>query len=283
MTNFAKLLTCLSFVFQFLIPVQRTGATQTLPQGELCVNNLFTRLGVCRDDQDKKRMADTLTQLMGEVLTIPGSFEYPFDMLKKMGRIRSADGKIRIYTWNLPWNDGTNSYFGFLQYKTGNKKETRLVTLTDRHSEITNPGESTLTADRWYGMLVYEIVEKEYNNKVYYTLLGYHSENLFLSCKITDVLYFNDIHEPVFGKALFHYHDQFLCRILFEYSAKVQMSLKWNVNLKMIVFDHLAPSNPSNAGNYEYYGPDLSFDGLKFENGTWELVENVDVRNIPKK
>jgi hypothetical protein len=282
MTYVIKLLTSLSFVSLFLLPAQPTGATQTLPQGELNVNHLFARLGACRDDQDKKRMADTITQLMVEVLTLPGSFDYPFDMLKKIGKIRSADGIIRIYTWNLPWNDGTNTCYGFMQYKTGNKKETRLVTLTDRRAEINNPGESTLTADYWYGMLVYEIVETAYNHKVYYTLLGYNSENLFLSCKITDVLYFNDSGEPLFGKALFHYHNKFLCRILFEYSAKVQMSLKWNDKSKMIVFDHLAPSNPSYAGNYQYYGPDLSFDGLKFENGIWELVENVDVRNNGK-
>ena len=29
--------------------------------------------------------------------------------------------EIRIYTWNLPLRDGTNTYFGFLQYKTNNK------------------------------------------------------------------------------------------------------------------------------------------------------------------
>jgi hypothetical protein len=279
MIHVVKLLTRLSFVSLFLIPVQGTGATQTLLQGELNVNSLFARLSACRDDHDKKRMADTITRVMGEVLSLPGSFDYPFDMLKKMGKIRSADGKIRIYTWNIPWNDGTNNYYGYLQYMTGNKKETRLVSLTDRRAEITSPGESTLTADHWYGMLVYEIVKMEYDHKVYYTLLGYNNENLFLSCKIADVLYFNETGEPLFGKALFHYHNKFLCRIVFEYSAKVQMSLKWNNKLKMIIFDHLAPADPSYAGNFQYYGPDLSFDALRWENGVWELAENVDVRN----
>jgi hypothetical protein len=49
--------------------------------------------------------------------------------------------------------------------------------------------------------------------------------------------------------------------------------------MNMIIFDHLSPSKPSYAGNYQYYGPDFSYDGLKFEQGIWELVENVDIRN----
>jgi len=69
------------------------------------------------------------------------------------------------------------------------------------------------------------------------------------------------------------------CRILFEYSARVQMSLRWIDSKKMIVFDHLSPTKASLTGNYQYYGPDFSFDALRFENGTWELVEDVDVRN----
>jgi hypothetical protein len=50
----------------------------------------------------------------------------------------------------------------------------------------------------------------------------------------------------------------------------------------MIVFDHLSPANESYTGNYQYYGPDLSFDALRFENGIWELKENIDVRNRSK-
>jgi hypothetical protein len=279
MTSVKKLLTILSFLLPFSMAFQPAGAIQSLPEGELAISGLFARMSTCRVDQDKQKMADTITRVLGEVLHLKGSFEYPFDQIRKMGKIRSSDGKVRFYTWNIPWNDGTNTYYGFLQYKTDPKKEPSLITLTDKSTEITGPEQSILTADHWYGMLVYEIVENEVNNKVYYTLLGYQNENLFLSRKIADVLYFTDTAQPVFGKALFHYHNRNLCRILFEYSAKVQMSLKWNAKGKMIVFDHLAPPNSSYTGNFQYYGPDLSFDALKFENGMWELKENVDVRN----
>jgi hypothetical protein len=30
---------------------------------------------------------------------------------------------------------------------------------------------------------------------------------------------------------------------------------------------------------YQLYGPDLSYDGLKFEKGLWILQRDIDVRN----
>jgi len=196
-----------------------------------------------------------------------------------LGKITSADGKIRIYTWNLPWTDGTNTYFGFLQYKTGNRGETQQVFLNDKSTEISNAGQTILSPSQWYGMLIYDIVETKDREAVYYTLLGLDNQDLFISCKITDVLYFNDNNEPVFGKPIFNYQNKLLCRVIFQYSAKVKMSLTWNKKMKMIIVDHLAPANSSYTGNFAFYGPDFSYDGLRFENGRWELVEKVDVRN----
>jgi len=48
----------------------------------------------------------------------------------------------------------------------------------------------------------------------------------------------------------------------------------------MIVFDHLSPSKPSLVGVYEFYGPDFSYDGYKFEKGMLELYPDIDIRNI---
>jgi len=41
--------------------------------------------------------------------------------------------------------------------------------------------------------------------------------------------------------------------------------------MNMIIFDHLSPSKPSYTGNYQFYGPDFSYDGLEvlMDIGTW--------------
>jgi hypothetical protein len=32
-------------------------------------------------------------------------------------------------------------------------------------------------------------------------------------------------------------------------------------------------------GKYEFYGPDFTYDGLKFEKGVWIHYQNIDITN----
>jgi hypothetical protein len=48
--------------------------------------------------------------------------------------------------------------------------------------------------------------------------------------------------------------------------------------LDMIAYDHLVPMNPIYQNQFEFYGPDGSFDGLRFTDGTWVLEEDIDAR-----
>jgi hypothetical protein len=271
----------LAFIFSsilYLASLQASGNPESLTVAETKIDLLFARMAAATADTDKKNINDSIVRMMGDALQIPGSMNYPFIKLTRMGKIASADGRVRIYTWNLPRADGTNSYSGFLQYKTNKKGEIKQVYLTDKRDDVTKASQSVLSPSQWYGMLVYEIVETKDGGNVYYTILGLDNHDLFMSCKIADVLYFSE-NEPVFGKSIFHYENKLLTRIIFQYSAKVKMSLKWNPKMKMIIFDHLAPPNSSYKDNYAFYGPDLSYDGLRFVDGKWELVEKVDVRN----
>lgn len=263
----------------YIFPLKAAGNPESLAMAETQISRLFIRMAASTADADKKRINDSIVQLTEVTLQIPGSMDYPFTRLTKMGKISSKDAKIRIYTWNLPWADGTNTNFGYLQYKTKNKGEIKQVFLNDKSAEIPDATRGILTPSQWYGMLIYEIVETKDGDNVYYTLLGLDNQDLFISCKIADVLYFDDHNEPVFGKSIFHYQNKLMCRVIFQYSAKVKMSLKWNSKLKMIILDHLAPPSSSYTGNFAYYGPDFSYDGLRFAKGRWELVEKIDVRN----
>jgi hypothetical protein len=263
----------------YLASLQASGNPEPLTVAETRISLLFARMAAATSDADKKTINDSIVLQMEAALRLPGSMNYPFSQLTRMGKISSEDQKVRIYTWNLPWADGTNTYCGFLQYKINNKGEIKQVFLTDRRSDIPDPAQSVLSPAQWYGMLVYEIVETKDGANVYYTLLGLDNHDMFVSDKIADVLYFNETNAPVFGKSIFHYQNKLLNRIIFHYSARVKMSLKWDPKMKMIIFDHLAPPNSSYTNNYAFYGPDLSYDGLRFEKGRWELVEKLDVRN----
>jgi hypothetical protein len=253
------------------------GEPLTLELSEIRLKEMFARIAAVQTDQEKLTIADSIADLLNRTLQLPGSINYPFRALSMLGKIASHDQQVRIFTWNVPGSDGSNRYYGFLQHQSRNTAG--IFRLNDMHSSVTDPAMTDLTPDKWYGCLIYEIIEKKTAGITCYTLLGYNPENLFVSEKIVDVLWFNDQHEPVFGKAIFHYQKRIQNRIVFEYSAKVTMSLTWNDKMDMIVYDHLSPAKPSYAGNYQYYGPDLSFDGLSFEKGIWETVEDIDVRN----
>jgi hypothetical protein len=251
----------------------------SLPDAEIRLQILFSRISQSNTDEQNLQTADSVLSVFEEALHLPGSFEYGFDSLKFAGKITSADKKIRIFTWNIALENGTGKFYGFILSRAGNNYS--VFKLKDGGSEITNLETATLEPDNWPGCLVYEIVETRIAGETCYTILGYRPENMFITRKLIDILWFNN-GRPVFGKTVFHYNKKMQGRIVFEYSAKAKMSLTWNKGMAMIVFDHLSPVSPSMTGNYQYYAPDLSFDALVFEKGIWELKENIDPRNEKK-
>ena len=57
------------------------------------------------------------------------------------------------------------------------------------------------------------------------------------------------------------------------------MALLFDDRVNMIVFDHLSPSESSFKGQYQYYGPDGSYDVLRFKRGKWFYKSDFDIRN----
>ncbi|HEX2396146.1 MAG TPA: hypothetical protein VHI78_12435 [Bacteroidales bacterium] len=247
-----------------------------LAVSELTIQKLHQKIKPTQTDSENISFNDSIAMIMEQTLNLPGAFVYPFDSLKFIGKIMSDDQKLRIFTWNLPFADASNRYFGFIMYEESNKNST-VYKLKDNSAGISNPEIAEIPYDSWYGCLIYDIIDTKSEGDTWYTLLGYDPDNIFTSKKLIDILWFRE-GQPAFGKPVFQLNKRLQSRILFEYSARVQMTLTWHQKLRMIVFDHLAPSNPSYQGNFRYYGPDFSYDGLKFENGIWEIHEDIDVR-----
>ncbi len=270
------------FLFFIIVPVLFSQDTDSafIYKYEQTINGLFKNVSGYNNDIEKEKINNEIINKLEQVLAIEGSFSYPFDSLRNLGKIVSKDNKLRIYTWNLPYNNGTHRYFGFIQYYPPKGKDFLLYKLSDCSDDYQSPESLILTDTSWFGALYYEIVDRKYEGNTYYTLLGFDFNNLLTAKKIIEVLYFKDDKVPVFGKPVFFYMNKLCNRIIFEYSSRVNMSLKYNKDLKMIIYDHLSPSKPSYEGHFMYYGPDFSYDGLIFENGAWKEVKDVDVRNI---
>jgi len=226
----------------------------------------------------KEEVNNNVLSLFRNSLIKEGAFSYPFDSLKNIGRITSKDGKLRIFTWNLPLAGGCQRYFGFIMYKKS-KGKTLVFELNDNRQAINVPIKELLGNSSWMGALYYSLIEKVYKGKTYYLLLGFDFNNIFSSKKIIEVLTFGKDYKPIFGSNIFKVGDDVLSRVVFEYSARVTMTLRYIPESQTIVFDHLSPSSPDYADNYQFYGPDFTFDGFKYEKGYWIYVRNIDMRN----
>ncbi len=279
MDNYKKILILILLFTRVFYSFSQGADTLLIQKYEEILGGFFEEISNSSNDFERERINNLIVDSMEQVLSIERSFSYNFDSLKNVGKIISPDNKLRIFTWNLPYINGTHKYFGFMQYYPADDNKFLLYKLVDCSDSYESPENLILNDTSWLGALYYEIIENKYNDFTYYTLLGFDFNSLLTAKKIIEVLYFKDNKKPVFGNAIFNYRDKLHNRIIFEYSAKVTMSLKYNTDLKMIVFDHLSPSKPSYTGHYMYYGPDFSYDGFEFKNGIWQEVRDLDVRN----
>jgi hypothetical protein len=267
-----------TFILLFFLSFPLKAQTFKIKEPTDSIQSLFKTIGETNSDTEKIAYNKQITHIFKELLTSDASFEYSFDSLKNVGKPYAPDKSFRIINWNLPLSDGTHRYFCFIQTMDIKQKTVKLFELNDSSENIAKPEDRILNKDRWFGGLYYKILRNEIKGKAYYTLLALQYHNYFTTRKIIDVLSFDLGGDPQFGAPVFQADNKIKKRIIFEYSAKSGMNLKYDDKLQMIVFDHLAPRESKYIGLYEYYGPDLSFDGFKFQKDHWVLISNLDLR-----
>ncbi len=244
---------------------------------EMSVQNKFFRIMQADEDELREKINDTIRNQFIGFLENPGSFDHNFDSLKSVGAITSDDDKLKIYTWNLPYFDGSHGYNGFIQLKHDDKEPAVTIELQHNPKKIPNFENAIITASNWYGALYYDIISTKHKGEMNYTLLAYDPHDIFTKRKIIDVLNISNANMVSFGKAIFQMQNKSLHRVVFEYSARVGMMLRFNEPMDMIVYDHLSPSSPAYEGRYQYYGPDFSYDGFEFDNGQWIHQEDIQM------
>jgi hypothetical protein len=276
---FFQYILCLIFLTGSLI--LRSQNSISFLQYEDSIHSLLTKIADTPDDSTRIEINNKVINLFNEVLTNNNSFNYAFEKIKNISNLRTDDGLVRLLNWNLPLQNGEFIYFCFIQQMNNKKKEIKLYQLKDQSLSIENPNFATCSEKNWYGALYYKILTKKHQNTTYYTLLGWDGNNNYTNKKLIDNFYFED-EKLVFGKAIFKMEKNTQNRLIFEYAEQAKMMLRYDEKLDLIVWDHLAPSQPNFVGQFMYYGPDLSQDGLKFTDGYWMLKPNIDIRNMQK-
>lgn len=230
-------------------------------------------------DETKYAANDKFLALLEKALKEPGSFDYPFDSLITIARLTAPDNTFRMFNWHLPKEDGTFEYFGFIQ--TNFKKNKDIFPLLDKSEELKAAGNKMLDNNNWFGAHYYKIgLPKKSQN---YILLGWDGNDMATNRKIIETLSFDSKGRPRFGGNLQDENKRMQKRIIFTYAEDAAMSLKYYDEENKIVFDHLSPKDPLLKGQYQFYGPDLSFDAYEFKKGRWDYIKDFDARNRPEK
>jgi hypothetical protein len=246
------------------------------------IKDLQKKVFESRKEADRFEANRTFLKLWEEILQNPASMDHNFDSIKGVSVLKAGDKKFRIITWNFGYIQVNNKKVqkkGLFKKVVSNEYE--VFQLIDNSAAVKSPETHVSDPKKWFGMLYYDIIDCD----GYYTLLGWDGNDNLIQKKFIDVLYFKSDGTPIFGKDVFKVPKKSPKRIMFQYSAEVVMSLRYNDKREQIIFSHLSPKDegPTLEGQYQYYGPDGSFDAYEQSKDRWVLKEDIDIRNEKTK
>ncbi|MFI5171360.1 MAG: hypothetical protein ACHQFW_03165 [Chitinophagales bacterium] len=209
-----------------------------------------------------------------QALKIENSYNYTFDSLNTVSIIKPEDNSFRIITWQLTMKDRTYRYYGTIQM---NSPELKMHPLIDMSLFVKNPEDTILSSNSWYGCIYYNIVKKKYKKDNYYLLFGWDGNDMWSNKKIIDVLTFDKMGAPYFGRPLFLLKDNPdpKTRIIVEYKEDASPVVNYDDHEKMIIVSYLRPENPISEGIGMTYIPDGTYVGFYFKRGLWRFQEKV--------
>jgi hypothetical protein len=210
-------------------------------------------------------------------LKISNSWLYPFDKVReKINIIAADDNSFRIFNWEVTPGNTSKRYYGAIQLPGENLK---LIGLND-YSEQTGKGaeDSILTGGKWFGALYYRIMSNMSQGQKVYTLFGFNAASAMSNRKVLDVMIINNgkvsFGAPIFGVASRNFPRQRINRFILEYKKDVQVSMNWNDERKMIVFDKLVSQVNDPHRRYTYV-PSGQYDGFMWDNETWNYMKDI--------
>lgn len=204
----------------------------------------------------------------------PNAFFYRFDRLEMISILDSPHEDFRIFSWNIPLQDGSYLYYGAIQHKMAGGK-LKLTPLLDKTFEIVNAERDITTNEMWYGAQYYDIVALSRDT---YALLGWKGHHPEYTHKVIEILRIAKDGTVHLGVPLFS-DDPSIVRKVFAYSRTSSMFLQHNPAFHRIEFDHIIPISPEYEGNFKYYGSDLTHDAYEVGDGRLIYRENIDLSN----
>ena len=260
----------ISFLLVIFIILNATINSQDLlEQKEIELNEKLLQLRSAKTDEEIERLNLLFKAEMATFLKLDGIFTYPFKHLKTVAILDSPDESIRIINWNIEYTDFSYSYCAFVLSWDSKKKVAVVTELIDNLDPYSAKPDGIIDAKNWYGALYYKILPFIRNSKI-----EWDGGTTMSNFKLIDVLTFNGSNLKL-GSPVFKQKKSVVNRVVFEYSEKAKISLRYEDKYKRIVFDHLSPEAQGLEGVYSFYVPDMSYDCYYYDNEMWILKEDV--------
>jgi hypothetical protein len=276
----------LSFVFLTALQAQKlsSDSRKQLKQIEASIKN-FGRDMIMTDGWFDRFKADSaFTRGLVQALKVPNSFYYPFDSLITISKLYAPDSSFRIFTWQIMKDETFFRQHGAIQMHTADGS-LKLIPLFDMSDFTNNPTDSVRNNQRWIGAIYYRCLMNTFNNKKYYTLLGFDDNNARSNKKWIEVLTFDSLGLPQFGGRYFQYKPDSLkpkqpaYRFCLEYKKEAKTTMNYDKEMGMIVFDHLISEDGDPSEKFSLI-PDGSYEAFKWENGKWIHIPMLAVQKV---
>jgi len=235
-----------------------------------------------RGDEGRQQACDAFIPALVRALKNKYSFKFRFDSLKTVSIQYPKDSTFRIFTWALEHENGFYRHFGAIQMNTPDGS-LKLFPLFDASDYMANT--DTIADNKyWYGCLYYNIEQRHYFNQEFYTLFGWDANNPRSQKKIVEMLTFKN-GQPVFGGPYFTFTADSVKkparnRFILEYKKESSISLNYNKDADMIIFDHLVSESNEPEKKFTLVS-DMDYEGFKWTAGKWLHVEKVFNDAIP--
>ncbi len=215
-----------------------------------------------------------------KALQVQHSFDYAFDSIQSISRLYAPDSSFRIFTWQLKKDEYFYYQKGAIQKRTKDGS-LQLYPLFDASMFTAKPMDSVRSRRNWIGAIYYKVIQKSWQGKNYYTLLGFDGFTVSSNRKWMEVLTFDEkTGEPMFGGPYFTVKPDTAkkairpYRYLMEYKKEASTTFNYNGEMDMVIFDHLI-SESDEPHRPQTYIPDGDFEGFQWKNGMWVHVNKV--------
>lgn len=283
------LLFAILFTSTTLVNAQSAFWPDSLMQCQKELSVLGKQLRDGETQMKREKAAKEIIPLFRKALSMPGAFQFDFDSLDYMSKLRPDDNSFRLFTWVLKLDGNRFRYFGVMHVKT--QDSFIYHPLFDRSSDVQaglvgkkDPNglieDSTYSNKNWFGMYYYAIglvKQKKWfglKSKPYYVLIGWDGNNGVSHKKIVDVIHFED-GKPIIGAPVFSVENKIQTRFVLEFNAQASITLKYHNEHKMVSFDHLMPPNAKNEGDFFTYIPSGKYDYLIWRRNKFILKRDL--------